>query len=166
MPQVGETLAISLKLHNTDNSKFVRCILKLANGTNYGSPFLVPNVGLGQYQEQTHAMPAGTDFVSASFEVFDDAGFSTKSANYTDGTDTFKLEIPNTVIFDILNDLKNLLQTSQLISANSLLGIVEKFENIVGQVKTNDIIGDIESSEIAASVSSQTIVGEVSSDED
>lgn len=138
MPFVDETLPLSLQLFDFDATKFTRVVLKNNSGTSLvGSPFNLVHIGNGKYTNDTVVMPAGVDYIEATYETFSSAANRTAGtpldAQYTAATDVFRLEVPATLLLNILNQLLNKL--------TNLSGVAVEFET---KEEIESIIADAE----------------------
>jgi hypothetical protein len=145
MPRVGDPLPIDCKLWDGNNSVFVRAYLTNDLGQSIlGSPISVPNIGNGKYATSAIFMPAGTAYVSCSYEVFSDAGFTTPATQYTDATDNFPLEVPD---YEILATLVEVQKALTLLATtgnpNTLVGIIDKVTDLIGYVKGDNLKAEI-----------------------
>jgi len=161
MPKLNDVVPLSLKLFDDDDSLFVRAIVTDESGTTIsGSPFSLVNVGEGLYELDTLLMPNKL-FLTAVYQVFNDAGFTSKSNKYTDAVDNFPLVFIDPEVIECLDELKALLN---LILAKGVTveiqGIVEQAQEIVGNLLNDneEITGFVETS-------NDDIIGEIEDDE-
>lgn len=91
MAAPGDILPITMKLADGNNSVFVKASVRNDMGSHLpGSPVSLPNVGIGRYSSAAFTMPEIANFVTADYQVYQDAGF-TIPAGYDDGADVFPL---------------------------------------------------------------------------
>lgn len=153
MPKLGEKLSLTLKLADTDGTKYPRAEIRDYNGAILaGSPRTLSHLGNGFYFNDDLVMPNSDLFVS--YEVFNDAAFSDKSNRYQDAADYIELET------DI--DLSQVLQAD-------LTGQVENDSDIIfGEVTDEsdlDAIIDSETNLDGQITGDPLIIGEIKDDE-
>jgi len=81
----GEPIILRLNLVDLDSTKFIRAVLKDELGnTLIGSPFTLLNQGDGKYGLNAGSLvfPVNVLEVSATYEIYDNAGFTSKSVEY------------------------------------------------------------------------------------
>lgn len=142
MPQVGENLNLSMKLHDADATKFVRAVLRDNAGVLLpASPVVLTHIGEGQYTNNSVLMP-NTQKVTASIQVFDDAAFTILSDNHWDGTQVFALDIPDSEFLALLLEIKSMLigLTASSTSSADIVGVVRGVDKIIGKVVTGQKI--------------------------
>jgi hypothetical protein len=131
MPYVGEVLPLSYQLLDGDGSKFVRAVLLEADGTPLAaSPVDMPHVSGGKYSADTVTMP-NIDYVEATYESYNDAGYTVPDPDHLLGTDVFRLEIPDSVIVDKLDQIIAKLNGLNLPGAAINARLVQ---NVIGEV--------------------------------
>lgn len=152
MPKVGDVLAVSLKLFDANPSKYVLATVKDSDNNHLpGSPVTLPHIELGRYETDIFVMPI-TDYVTATYQVFDDALMIIPSSSYTDGTDVFALDVPDADILAKLNEIItyllallgqgiNVQLTGAIDLANNLIGFVEENPILTGTVKEEFLLG-------------------------
>lgn len=107
MPFVGEVLPLSFQLLDSDPSKFCRALLATPAGVPIaGSPATLTHIGGGKYSSDAVVMP-NEDYVEVKYEPYNDAGFTIPDPDHLAGTDVFRLEIPDSVIVDLINQILN-----------------------------------------------------------
>jgi hypothetical protein len=135
MPFVGEVLPLSYQLLDGDTTKFVRVALTDEAGTPLaGSPFAMPHLALGKYSSSAVVMPAGVDYIEATYEPFNDAPFTVPDPDHLFGTDVFRLEVPDSVIVAKLDEIIAKLEGLALPGAS--------FNAILVQNKVKEVIND------------------------
>ena len=172
MPFAGEILPLSFQLLDGDSSKYARAILTDETGTPLaGSPVSLPHIGGGKYSSDAVLMPVGVEYVEATYQSFDDALFTVPDPDHLLGTDVFRLEIPDQVIVDKLNQIIAKLEgialpgaaidavlvqnkisdviddakmAKALIERDNIKGIVENDPTLNGCVNQNQITGVID----------------------
>jgi len=80
--EVGEKILLSLKLFDENATKFVRARVYNPAGALVYTRTL-PHIADGLYQDYTQIMTS-SDFLTAIYSVFDDAGFLAKATEYQD----------------------------------------------------------------------------------
>lgn len=141
MPQPGDSLPLSMKLFDTNPSMFVRATVRDDHG-NILSTILLSYVGQGRYEDRTLVMPSGVNFVSATYEVFDDALFTSHSNRYTDGTDVFPFEIPSSQILAMLINIQNKLVdlgTGGGSTGQVIMGVLSQVNTVIGMLGENAV---------------------------
>lgn len=172
MPFVGEVLPLSFQLLDGDTSKFARAILKDEAGVDLGaSPVSMPHIGGGKYTSSSVVMPVGVDYIEATYESFDDAGFTIEDEDHLLGTDVFRLEVPDSVIIDKLDEIlaklqgialpgsafnvvlvqnqikeviEDVLVTKALVERDDVKGIVMADQQTIGKVDNEEIVTEVE----------------------
>lgn len=82
MPQVGDSVYLSLQLGEGETGKYVRATVKNASNVAIsGSPFTLSHVAAGLYESTSAVMP-NTARLKVTYEVFEDSGFTTKTPAY------------------------------------------------------------------------------------
>lgn len=154
MPFVGETLPLSFQLLDSDPTKFCRAVLSDPLGVAIaGSPVAMTHIGGGKYSSDSVLMP-NEDYVECRYEPFNDAGFTIVDPDHLVGTDVFRLEIPDTVIVDLLNQILNKLNGLALPGAaikarlvqNKVKEIVKDVNTIKALIEHTEVKGVIEQS--------------------
>jgi hypothetical protein len=123
--KLGQRIPIAMQLFDSATNKYVRATISKADGSALsGSPFNVPHEANGLYKLNTQDMP-NTPFITVQYKVFDDAGFTTPSADHADGLD----------VFSLAESLAEQAQISGVVSDEALLA---------GSLESNTLIGTIE----------------------
>lgn len=117
MPIIGATLNLNLQLFDGATNKFVRATLRDASGASLGSPVAMPHVGLGLYSDDSQVMP-NTAEVTATYKVFDDAGFTTPSADHSDALDVFALTEATALVSNVDLELVAVIESDNIITAS------------------------------------------------
>ena len=175
MPKLGDAIPLSYQLFDGATNKFVRAILRDASGTALpASPVTLSHVSDGIYEDISVLMP-NTTYVSATFQVFDDAAFTIPSDIQSDGTELYELTIIDQDLIDLLLEIKVLLTqlilqgvniplTGEILGETTLEGVVEAIDEIMGQVEPDeDIDGNInEEDQICTDIQeSETLEGDL-----
>jgi len=160
MPQFGEFLRLNIQLHDYDGTKFVRAILRNEVGNLLTvSPVALTHVGEGLYKSVSGVTMPNTGEVTATFEVYCDAGFTKLSDFHTAGIDVFKLDS------EVVTNVAGIVTLTGTVDDQELTGIVDVNDlilsgvlfdsNIVGTIEEQDVLltGTIEDSDIAGSIS-------------
>ena len=139
MPNVGDTVPLSVQLFDSDTTKFARATVRDDSGTPVsGSPFSLGHVGNGRYESSSLLFPSGTNYVNATYEIFDDAGFTIFSELHASAIDTFSLTVPTTEIIECLDQLKLLIQGIAQVG-DILMNVFDGDDIIIMKVDDNDI---------------------------
>lgn len=151
--RLGDPIPVYLQLHTGDTVKFVRAHLRDASGTPLGgSPASLPHVANGMYVNLSFSMP-NTPFVTITYEVFDDAGFTVPSSFDGDGEDSY--------VFDA-SDVGGGGGTASSALACRIGGRLREPGRFVGLLPDPRIIGLVRNeARVAGLLSSVTIVGKV-----
>ena len=108
MPAVGAVIELNLQLFDGDTGKFVHAHVKDGAGVDVaGSPFALTHVGNGLYSDDSFAMPAGTTQVTATYIVYNDAGFTIESGTHSRAIDVYNLQ-PDQCISEIKTNVNSL----------------------------------------------------------
>jgi len=92
MIRIGDQIPIQIQLFDGATGKFPRAVVQdAASATISGSPFSLTHVALGQYSNAAAVMPS-TAFVTVQIAVYNDAGFTTLSADHEITLDQFDLD--------------------------------------------------------------------------
>ena len=154
MPAVGQIIPIAVLLHDNDTTKFVRASMFDPDGAHIGgSPFSLPHKINGEYGIKTVTMP-DEEFVTVQYEVFDDAGFTTKNPYHIDAFQEFV----RSELSDALEELKKLSRTGEMIAETDEALEVEALVDEAGEVEA--IIEDTDEAE-ASSDATEELTGEV-----
>lgn len=148
MPKFGEPVVLTLQLFDGAIDKFVRAIVRDPTGTEIGSsPVAMPHVGNGRYEDASVSMPV-VDYLNVTYKVFKDALFTQPSLDHSDADDRFTLEVPDSDILALLNEIKT--NTETIINkVNELLGQRIFLEpQLIGKVKDVEIKGLISDDEV------------------
>lgn len=130
MPNVGDSIVLSLQLFDGATNKYPRARVFDADGSEIsGSPVALTHVAGGLYRNAALTMPDSAQ-VEAQYKVYDDAGFTTPSTTHSDALD---------VIYktDVAPD-------SLVISDDDLVGVVSSEDSLSGSVSTDDLTGKVE----------------------
>lgn len=158
MPNVGDTIALSNQLFDSDTTKFVRASLRDDAGVALGaSPVSLTHDANGNYTNSTVVFPAGTDYISVTYEVFDDALFTISSPDHSSSIDTFDLEIPATAILDCLTAIKAAIAALQLVvdgiaQVGDILAIVSDDEALIAKIDDLGIVAKVADEDTQQSV--------------
>lgn len=166
MPFEGETLPLSLQLHDGDAGKFVRAILVDQDGAFLpASPVTLTHLTSGKYSDDSVVMPATVTYIEVTYETFDDAGFTTLSPDHTSATDVFALEVPDTVLLDKLNEILAKLDGVSLgrgikgkIAAAQIKGIIADVQTVKGLVVSGKLKGELVDGKLKGKVVQEKIL--------
>ena len=170
--KIGESIPLIYQLHDGDTTKFVRATVEDPDGNPIaGSPASMPHVSNGKYENNSLLMP-DKRYVSVTYQVFDDAGFTTPSPDHYDGVDSFELTVLDQDLIDLLIELRDLLDLIldagiSVVGAN-LVGEVTDESEFEGEIsETQEITGIITEPDAAeGEVDDGDITGEISTDYD
>jgi len=167
MPKIGDTIPLVLKLSDGDENVFVRCILEDQDGNALAeSPVTLAHVGEGRYEDNSVVMPQKV-YVTATYQVFEDAGFTIPSETHADSLDVFPIEILDQDLVDQLVELKALLDQilGQGFGANIAIALSEN-ETVDLKLTDAKVSLEIEDEEsIRAEISDETTSIDVESEE-
>jgi len=104
---IADNLYLHNQLHDGAEDKYVRCTLTDDQRVSLpASPVdLTHNVN-GLYDDFNIEMPTDTNFVTATYRVYNDALYTVPSAVHSDAIDTFTLVLPAQEILDILASIQ------------------------------------------------------------
>jgi hypothetical protein len=165
MPFAGETIPLSFQLLDSDATKFCRAILEEPDGTALAaSPVTMVNLGSGKYTNDTVVMP-NIDYVECRYEPFNDAGFTIPDPDHLVGTNVFRLEIPDTVIVDLLNQILNKLNGLSLPGAainarlvqNKIKEVIKDTEAVRALVERQDVKAVIDDNDLITKLSQNKV---------
>lgn len=135
MPLVGEIIRLNIQLWDPNPGKFIRASLFDASGSpliNFPTVLMI-HLSNGFYYNNQVPFPPGTPEVKVTYEVFDDALFSSVSRKYSNSADAFDLSTPDKIL--IVNE-SNIVGT---MLGGSLVGlVVEPDPILVGQLLENN----------------------------
>ena len=87
--RAGDKVPLNLQIIEGDADKYVRAIVKDPLGADYGlSPYVLTHVNEGLYSNNALSMP-GLSYLTAQYQVFEDAGFTIRSTKYGTPLDIF-----------------------------------------------------------------------------
>ena len=112
--QAGQLLPITFQLHDLDDTKFCRAVVRDHTGSQVGfSPVVLSNVGSGQYRNYSATM-TNVPFLTATLEAYDDAGFTIISDTHGSAEEKFVQTASSQEIINLLNELKSLIRTGSI----------------------------------------------------
>lgn len=139
MPQAGDTIDLGYQLHDGDATKFVRATVSDDQDNPIaGSPFTLTQLSQGFYTTNAAIMPSGVAFVRATYDVFNDAGFTIQSPDHFSGGETFELTVPDTVIDSKLDQIISL---SNAILQKAFGGVISGVVSAASKLRTL-VVGD------------------------
>lgn len=157
MPKIGDTLAVTIQLFDGDVSKFVKAVVRNAAGSELsGSPKNLPHVSEGRYEDSSFVMP-NTAYVTVSYSVFNDAAFTSLSAEHSFTEDILPLDVPAQEILDCLEEIKETLNQIQSVGItvkllDTVIGLVEDAEALIGVVAEDTITAVVAEDALSAIV--------------
>jgi len=163
--RLGDTIPLNLQLFDGDTTKYVRAIVRDPTDVEItGSPFTLPHVGDGLYKLYTEAMP-NVDYLISTYQVFDDAGFTSKSELHSDATDIFLQAFPIAETIEILNLVNDMVQNGVISKgiADVLIGSLVDNERYVGHINDASLVGRVDDADLVGSVSDSALEGSISS---
>lgn len=166
----GDQIPLSVQLFDGDTAKYVRATVRGSNGTPLaGSPVDLTHVGNGLYTDDSLVMPLD-NFVTASYRVYTDAGYTIPSDLHSDTEDIFNLMVPVAELIEVLSKVNQILQ--ELSGAADIIGELDDTGALEGQLADSDdlegyvtdngaITGELSDEGLLGSIESPEIVGEV-----
>jgi hypothetical protein len=127
--QTGEPIVLRLLLPESDNTKFVRAIVKDEDGNVLtGSPFTLNNIGDGEYYFKDAVnllFPEGKLEIFAIYEIYDDNGFTIPTCDYSHRVgDVFRrLNTTSNDIETVINRLNKIINS--LIPTDAEIDVTE-----------------------------------------
>ena len=175
--RVGDSVPLSLQLFDSDETKFVRAIVRDQTGAAVaGSPQSMPHQTDGRYENFDLLMPANTSVLLVSYQVFNDSGFTTKSPDHSDTADDFGLLVIDQDLIDKLIEIRDLLD--QVISSGisvvgaNLFGTINDDQEFVAEIAfqqtaqgeiddDNAATGGIDDDGVTGAIDDGDVAGEV-----
>lgn len=172
MPFEGDTLPLSFQLHDGAEDKYVRATVVDDTGSALtGSPVSMGHLVAGKYTSDAIVMPAGVKYVEATYDVFNDAGFTVESEEHFSGGAVFPFEIPDQVIVDKLDQIISILNVLQGLDAGkglvatvketALTAVLEETIKIKAMITDESQTAAIERESLTATVEDDEIEGEI-----
>lgn len=173
--KLGEDVPLSLTLATGNVDRFVRATVKDPSGSPVsGSPFTLPHIGLGTYELTGVLTMPNETYLKATFEVFEDAGFTTLDTDNGNGEELYNLVVIDPEIAICLDQIKGLLQilvdgglipdlTGTVEEAITLVAKVQEELTIKGFIPTEDELKSMLSAEstVTGETNIDNIIGEV-----
>jgi len=165
--KVGQIIPLVCQLEDGDTTKFVNAIVTDQGGIPVaGSPLVLTHTGNGTYENDTLVMP-DEDFISATFQVFDDAGLTIPS-RHGDTADFFVKSFGAVDVIDCLDQIKDLLNLLlQNIPLPALKGKILDGLNLIGKIEQDYALkGNIEDNKLKGTIKDvDKLVGTIQDDE-
>jgi len=140
LTKVGDPIRLNLQLFDGDPDKFPQAILRDVNGTELvGSPVDLSHTGDGLYKDASVNMP-DVIFVTASFKVYNDVGFTKLSNLHGDALDVFQRDETQAAIDKLLAESRKADFTSTVSDEDSFTSTVSDEDEIKSQVSDEDEI--------------------------
>lgn len=134
MPFFGETIPLSFQLLDSDSSKFCLAIITDPSGAAHpSSPVAMVSIGGGKYSSDAITMP-NVDYVEVRYEPYDDAIHTIPDPDHLVGTDVFRLEVPDSVILDKLDEILEKLNALNPPVAEAEIKITADVQDIIYDV--------------------------------
>lgn len=147
MAQVNDQISLDLTLWDGDPNKYVRAWVRADGVLLPESPVSMPHIGLGQYFENsTITFPENTTHLSILYEVFNDAGFITKSTFHSQASESYELSVGGTAgldqeLLDKLNQIIDIVTSHD--SSSQIVGLISDSYPLKGYVLEDDAVGFI-----------------------
>jgi len=139
-----DKIPLSIQLFDGATNKYVKVILRDPDGVEItGSPVALSHIGEGHYTNDTIVMPL-LDYITATYKVFNDSGFTDPSITHSDSEELYKLAVPVAELIEVLNKINQILS-----------------EGVVAKGLGYDLEGAIEEPETTATVDENTVVAQV-----
>ena len=162
MPFAGETLPLSMQLHDGASGYFVIAILKDQDGNAVSGPYVdLFHIGNGKYTSDAVTMPSvGITYIEVTYEVYQDALLTLVSDKHFSGSDVFRFEIPDQVIVDKLDEiiaklegtLGSLTAVSATIEVEAIESVIETAKEIKAELTGDSITQVVDAPEEITSV--------------
>lgn len=153
--KLGDPMPLFLQLGGSVTGKFIKASLKDAAGVSLGA-FPLADRGLGLYSSPDVAM-SGATVVYATYEVFDDAGFTVPSPLYQNGEDVFLLDTGSSATPAV--DLQSL----EVVFGATSIDVDVVTDSLEGElVESPAVVADVAPVlTVEAAIDNQTIEGEI-----
>jgi len=170
----GQTLPLSCKLGDLAEDKYVLAFIRDETGAAVSTVPLLHS-GEGLYESSAETMPAGVDFLTVSYVVYDDAAFSVVSDRYQNGTDVFDYSETDDTIIDKLNQIISTLNAVQgsstgadltgqvTMDATVLTGVIDELTSLRGRlVDETTLTGSIDAdATLTGIIEDEGLTGEI-----
>lgn len=172
MAKPGDQLDIYIQAVDGNEELYPLAIVRDQDGIALaGSPVILPHVGQGLYKDTgSFTFPAAASSVTAVVEMYIDAGLTNISRANGNGLNLYERDYDQDIL-DCLTEIKDLLQIilqksihAQLagdVSSNAIIGIIEatKIQGIVEKI--DDLTGQLSNDTIDGMALDASIDGEV-----
>lgn len=102
---LDQTIVLSVQLYDGNTTKYIKAIVKDNTGTEISSsPFYLNHIGNGLYTNTTLTMP-NVDFITATYEVYNDSSYTNLSSIYGRASDVFMLDTSISNIDSLLRSI-------------------------------------------------------------
>lgn len=138
MGLVGYPIFLRLWLEDGDETKYVRAVVRNDQGVEVsGSPAVLSSVGEGLYINNSSVLfPPVTNFLTATYLVYDDPGFTIQSEEYYNGGD----DVFETTLYDTLNQVGQLFFTP----IGDVVGEIDDMTCVIGEIVSEELfVGEI-----------------------
>ena len=151
----GDPLFLSAKLEDEDTSKYVRCDIVSELGLSItGSPFAIPHTQSGlyiKYDPINILFPINSNYLTATYKIYDDPGFTTLSEKYEVITDVFYKSVvsDNQETLDAIEEkvdyvIDNMVTNIPFNPGVEIIGTVEDLSILADIEQIPELTGDIE----------------------
>lgn len=152
MAKIGQPIFLQCWLEDGRSNKFVKAVCRNVSGTEVsGSPAYLSYVGEGLYTNYSSVIfPLNQEFITATYLVYDDSGFTSPSFDYFIGDDVFSAEFAD--LFNKVDILVSAIHTD-------LTGEVSDMTCVVGSIEPSVVIaGSIEDVVLAGMVEDSVLL--------
>jgi hypothetical protein len=147
MPVLGDPIRLNLQLWDGATSKFPLAVLRDGLGNELPeSPIGLSHIGDGLYADDSVDMP-DTPEVTATYVVYNDAGFTDESDEHQQSLDVFPLNTITPLLEQVLELLEKCLNTNMIAcidSANEIIGLLKGVDGIDAYVSEESIFANID----------------------
>jgi len=165
MPLVGDKLVLTLMLFDGATDKYVKARVFDADGIELpSSPVTLTHFDDGLYTNDDLFMP-NSSYVTAAFIIFDDALLTTESELHARTQVTYERENPPiTPISPAIPALTGIIGDQEL-KGDLILPPPTPLLELTGSIQSNTILGGVEKlQELAGAVNRKTLTGEINNE--
>lgn len=154
MAQAGDPLYFEATLGDRATDKFVRAIVR-ADGIIIWPALNIPHSANGTYilrDPNTYVFPDNTFEVTITYDVFSDAGFTSRIKKYKPGKDTYRIS-PAPDASEVIDGLEEFLNNNRLVDIDLLIESEDDMAQIMLEVnETEEITVSVGSEDLDESV--------------
>jgi len=132
--KIGTAIQLNLQLEGGDTDKFVRAILRDADGVLL-TTITLSHTGDGIYQDDSYIMP-NTNEVTATYIIYDDAAFTEETCEYGRSVDVFELDETLEIVECIKSDVTSLISGN--LPGDLIEGFLQDESMILGEICYSD----------------------------